>query len=70
MLEPLRRALTWLGAILGQLTVGVVCDRIGRKAAIVLATGLIVLGGTLATAAHGTSTLGLLWMCVSLFALV
>ena len=27
-----------------------------------MATGLIVLGGTLATAAHGMDNLGLLWM--------
>ena len=39
------------------------CDRIGRKAALVITTALIVLGATLATAAHGAggSAAGLFW---------
>lgn len=51
-----------VGAILGQISVGIICDRIGRKAAILAATGLIILGATLQCAAHGMDTLGLLWM--------
>ena len=52
-----------LGAIIGQLSVGLVCDRIGRKAALVFTTLLIILGATLGTAAHGAhgSAKGLFW---------
>ena len=52
-----------LGAIIGQLSVGLMCDRIGRKAALVFTTLLIVLGATLGTAAHGAhgSAKGLFW---------
>ncbi|KAF8912764.1 major facilitator superfamily domain-containing protein [Gymnopilus junonius] len=52
-----------VGAIIGQIIVGLVCDRIGRKAALVLTTGLIVVGAILATAAHGAhgSAAGLFW---------
>ncbi|KNZ71992.1 putative metabolite transport protein GIT1 [Termitomyces sp. J132] len=42
-----------IGAIIGQVFVGLVCDRIGRKAGLVFTTALIVLGTILATAAHG-----------------
>ncbi|KAG6810806.1 hypothetical protein H0H92_010284 [Tricholoma furcatifolium] len=50
-------------AILGQVSVGFICDRIGRKAGLVFTTLLIVLGATLATAAHGKggSPDGLFW---------
>ena len=52
-----------LGAIIGQLFVGLVCDRIGRQAALVFTTLVIVLGATLGTAAHGAhaSAAGLFW---------
>jgi MFS family permease len=52
-----------LGAIIGQLFVGLVCDRIGRKVALIFTTLLIVLGATLCTAAHGAhgSAKGLFW---------
>ncbi|KAF8078515.1 MFS Git1p-like glycerophosphoinositol permease [Lyophyllum atratum] len=52
-----------VGAIIGQISVGLICDRVGRKAALVFTTGLIVLGATLATAAHGKggSPAGLFW---------
>jgi MFS family permease len=45
------------------LFVGLVCDRMGRKVALVFTTLLIVLGATLGTAAHGHhgSAKGLLW---------
>jgi MFS family permease len=51
------------GAIIGQLFVGLVCDRMGRKVALVFTTLLIVLGATLGTAAHGAhgSAKGLFW---------
>lgn len=54
---------SYLGAIIGQLFVGLVCDRVGRKVALVLTTLLIVLGATLGTAAHGahSSAKGLFW---------
>ncbi|KAG6911885.1 hypothetical protein DXG01_000132 [Tephrocybe rancida] len=45
------------------LLVGFICDRVGRKAGLVFTTALIVLGATLATAAHGKggSPAGLFW---------
>jgi MFS family permease len=51
------------GAIIGQLIVGLVCDRMGRKVALVFTTLVIVLGATLGTAAHGAhgSAKGLFW---------
>ncbi|KAH9042363.1 MFS Git1p-like glycerophosphoinositol permease, partial [Lactarius hengduanensis] len=52
-----------VGALIGQLLFGLVCDRIGRKVALVFTTLLIVLGATLGTAAHGAhgSAKGLFW---------
>jgi len=52
-----------VGAIIGQIFVGLVCDRMGRKVALVFTTLLIVLGATLGTAAHGAhgSAKGLFW---------
>lgn len=52
-----------LGEVVGQILVGLICDRVGRKAALVVTTLLIVIGATLATAAHGAhgSVNGLLW---------
>ncbi|KAH9944108.1 MFS Git1p-like glycerophosphoinositol permease [Epithele typhae] len=52
-----------VGAVLGQISVGLLCDRIGRKAALVATTLLIVVGATIATAsggAHG-SVSGMFW---------
>ena len=51
----------YTGAIIGQVFVGIICDKIGRKAALVITTALIVLGATLATAAHGGTATGLFW---------
>ncbi|EJD41536.1 MFS Git1p-related glycerophosphoinositol permease [Auricularia subglabra TFB-10046 SS5] len=52
-----------VGAIIGQIVVGFICDRIGRKTAIVATTALIVIGATIGTAAHGAhgSAQGLFW---------
>jgi hypothetical protein len=52
-----------VGAVLGQVFVGLACDRLGRKFALVGTTILIVLGATLGTAAHGAngSVNGLFW---------
>jgi len=41
--------------VLGQVVVGLICDRIGRKVAIVGTTLMIVLGGILSTASSGPS---------------
>ncbi|KAL5495197.1 GIT1 [Sanghuangporus weigelae] len=56
-----------VGAIIGQVFVGLICDRIGRKAALVITTLLIVIGATIGTAAHGAhgSVQGLFW-CLTL----
>ncbi|THH33504.1 hypothetical protein EUX98_g622 [Antrodiella citrinella] len=52
-----------VGAVIGQIFVGLVCDRIGRKVALVFTTLLIVIGAILGTAAHGAhgSVTGLFW---------
>ncbi|THV04837.1 MFS Git1p-like glycerophosphoinositol permease [Dendrothele bispora CBS 962.96] len=50
-----------VGAVLGQVFVGLICDRIGRKVALVATTALIVLGAILATAAHASTPSGLFW---------
>lgn len=52
-----------LGAIIGQVIVGLICDRVGRKVALVGTTLFIVLGAILGTAAHGAhgSVAGLFW---------
>src|SRR5690625_3017660 len=51
-----------VGEIIGQVVIGLTCDYMGRKTAIVLTTLLIVLGGILATAAHGKTIDGMFWM--------
>ncbi|KAH8120395.1 MFS Git1p-like glycerophosphoinositol permease [Phellopilus nigrolimitatus] len=56
-----------VGAIIGQVVVGLVCDRIGRKVALVTTTLLIIIGATIGTAAHGANgnVQGLFW-CLTL----
>nr|QFR37059.1 MFS transporter [Cyberlindnera americana] len=51
-----------VGEILGQISIGLTCDYMGRKWAIVATTVLIVVGSILACAAHGSTTLGMIWM--------
>lgn len=51
-----------VGEVLGQLVIGLTCDYMGRKVAIVLTTMMIVVGGILATASHGTTIDGMFWM--------
>jgi len=43
-----------VGTILGQISIGLLCDYKGRKWGIVLSTICIVVGVILATAAHGS----------------
>lgn len=52
-----------VGAIVGQVIVGLMCDQVGRKTALVGTTILIILGAILGTAAHGAhgSVSGLFW---------
>ncbi|GAA5879409.1 hypothetical protein JCM8547_005418 [Rhodosporidiobolus lusitaniae] len=52
-----------VGTILGQVSIGIVCDLLGRKYGIVLSTVAIVLGIIIATASHGAngSLTGLFW---------
>ncbi|KAJ3987519.1 MFS Git1p-like glycerophosphoinositol permease [Lentinula detonsa] len=50
-----------VGAVLGQIFVGLICDRVGRKVALFATTALIVVGATLATAAHASTPAGLFW---------
>ena len=51
-----------VGEIIGQLVIGLTCDYLGRKVAIVATTLMIVLGGILATASHGVTINGMFWM--------
>ncbi|KAG7700891.1 hypothetical protein KL951_001006 [Ogataea haglerorum] len=53
-----------VGAVLGQVVVGVTGDYLGRKWAILTTTSMIVIGTILATAAHGTTTEGMFWMMI------
>lgn len=51
-----------VGEIFGQVVVGLTCDYLGRKFAIVLTTLMIVIGGILATASSGKTVEGMFWM--------
>ncbi|ORY57014.1 major facilitator superfamily domain-containing protein [Pseudomassariella vexata] len=51
-----------VGEVLGQVVVGLTCDYLGRKVAIILTTTLIVVGGIIATASSGTTVQGMFWM--------
>ncbi|KAF9875006.1 putative glycerophosphoinositol permease [Colletotrichum karsti] len=51
-----------IGEIIGQVTIGLTCDYLGRKFAIILTTTLIVLGSILATASSGVTIDGMFWM--------
>ncbi|EPS95609.1 hypothetical protein FOMPIDRAFT_1132087 [Fomitopsis schrenkii] len=52
-----------VGEVIGQITIGLLCDRVGRKAGLILTTTLIVIGATLCTAARGAhgNAQGLFW---------
>ena len=51
-----------VGEILGQITIGLTCDYLGRKVAIVLTTLCIVVGGILATGSSGHPVTNMFWM--------
>lgn len=51
-----------VGEVLGQVIIGLTCDYLGRKTAIVVTTLLVVLGGIMATASNGVNPLGMFWM--------
>lgn len=51
-----------VGEIVGMVAIGLTCDLMGRKSAIVFTTVCLVVGGILATAAHGKTTEGMFWM--------
>jgi MFS family permease len=53
-----------IGEIFGMLFFGWTIDRLGRRTGILFATLFLVLGVVLATAAHGTSHLGMFWMMI------
>ncbi|KAH3676414.1 hypothetical protein WICMUC_002045 [Wickerhamomyces mucosus] len=55
-----------VGEVLGMIVIGLTCDYLGRKWAIVSTTVLIVVGAILVTAAHGAngSALGMFWMII------
>jgi len=51
-----------IGEIIGQITIGLSCDYLGRKFAIIATTLCIVVGGILATASSGHTIQGMFWM--------
>ncbi|WVO24078.1 uncharacterized protein IAS62_005442 [Cryptococcus decagattii] len=53
-----------IGDIFGMVLFGLCADRLGRRWGIVGCTFFLVLGVTVATAAHGKSQIGMLWMIV------
>ncbi|OAP61446.1 hypothetical protein AYL99_03649 [Fonsecaea erecta] len=53
-----------IGEIFGMLFFGFLIDKIGRRTGIVFATFFLILGIVLATAAHGTTQLGMFWMMI------
>ncbi|KAI8579653.1 hypothetical protein K450DRAFT_240832 [Umbelopsis ramanniana AG] len=54
----------FVGAVIGQLGFGVICDRIGRKIGLVSTTLLVIIGAAMCAASSGTTPQGLLWMLV------
>src|SRR5260221_7428675 len=61
--SPLPEVYLHLGTIIGMIFIGLVCDRMGRKVALVSTTLVIAIGATLGTAARGAhgSPSGLFW---------
>ncbi|KAH3661351.1 hypothetical protein OGAPHI_006758 [Ogataea philodendri] len=53
-----------VGAVIGQVVVGLTGDYLGRKWAILATTSMIVVGSILATAAHGKTIDGMFWMLI------
>jgi MFS family permease len=51
-----------VGEVIGQVVIGLTCDYLGRKWAIVITTAMIVIGGILATASNGYTINGMFWM--------
>jgi MFS family permease len=54
----------FVGAVVGQLGFGVICDRIGRKIGLVSTTVLVIIGAAMCAASSGVTPTGLLWMLV------
>jgi MFS family permease len=53
-----------IGEIFGMLGFGYIIDKIGRRTGVFFATLFLILGVVIATAAHGTSQLGMFWMMI------
>ncbi|KAJ5114174.1 hypothetical protein N7456_002708 [Penicillium angulare] len=53
-----------IGEIFGMLFFGSLIDRMGRRMGVIATTLFLILGIVLATAAHGTSELGMFWMMI------
>ncbi|KPI46020.1 putative metabolite transport protein GIT1 [Cyphellophora attinorum] len=51
-----------VGEIIGQITIGLTCDYLGRKTAIILTSSMIIVGLIICTAAHGVTIGGMFWM--------
>lgn len=53
-----------VGEIIGMLAMGLICDFMGRKKSMIFTSVLMIVGGILATAAHGKTTTGMFWMII------
>ena len=51
-----------VGEIIGQITIGLTCDYMGRKTAIILTSSMIILGLIICTASNGVTISGMFWM--------
>ncbi|KAL1923138.1 uncharacterized protein VTP21DRAFT_9514 [Calcarisporiella thermophila] len=54
----------FVGALIGQVGFGLICDRIGRKVGLISTTILVIVGAALSAASSGSTPEGLFWMLV------
>ncbi|KAL0074426.1 major facilitator superfamily domain-containing protein [Phycomyces blakesleeanus] len=54
----------FVGAVIGQLSFGLIVDRLGRKIGLVSTTALVIIGAALSAASSGSTPTNLLWMMV------
>lgn len=53
-----------VGEIIGQVSIGLTCDYLGRKWAIITTTILIIIGSIMCAAANGVTITGMFWMLI------
>ncbi|AET37567.1 Git1p Ecym_1332 [Eremothecium cymbalariae DBVPG len=59
-----------VGTIFGQISIGIACDYMGRKWAILVATLLLVIGSVMCSVSTGSTPTGLFWMLTVMRGLV